>query len=197
MRELLERLKKARSEEEIKAFIEMCYEELFETLYLKAYYYTLQDADAMDLIQSFFADHLLRQPERYIGKIPACSGPAMVNYILVMFRNFYYRRYQKQRKYLSLHAHLDAEAWSLISGQDEGSSGEEGPLGEVLAVVGRLKPEQKQVVELRLEGKKYEEIAQILEETETAVKTRYHRAKNTLRQMIRESRQREGLVRVA
>lgn len=197
MRELLERLKKAQREEETQAFLEACYEALFETLYLKAIYYTLQDADAMDLVQSFFADHLLREPERYIHKIPACSGPAMMNYILVMFRNFYYRRYQKRRKYLNLHAHLDYKAWGLISGQAEGGYEEEGPLNEVLAVIAQLKPAQQRVVEMRLEGKKYEEIAQATGDTETAVKTRYHRAKNTLRRILQEKRSGEGLALVS
>jgi len=200
MDKLLETLlqaKEERSEENSRKFVEVCYESLFEKMYIRAWTITGSREKGMDLIQSFFEEKMLLKVDSYLEKLPDDDLLHLENFILRMLVNFNRGLYRKNKKKRRVTTLLDEVGWQTLkikSNLDE----ENDLLKKVIPLIYDLPESQCQVVLLKLQGYTNEDIGDIMGgRTVASVKNLYYRAVKNLKGCIKNEDKDELLDQAA
>ncbi len=176
-------------------------EELFEqellphadALYNFAYHLTYHEADANDLVQETFMKAF-----RFIHSFD--SGTNAKAWLFKILKNGFINDYRKKKKepqkvdFEDVIAYQDADDESGVVGYDLGEDIFDGMLGdEITIALNRLPIDFKTVILLcDIEGFSYEEIAKIIDIPIGTVRSRLHRARNMLKESLKEYAEKMG-----
>lgn len=176
-------------------------EELFEqellphadALYNFAYHLTYHEADANDLVQETFMKAF-----RFIHSFD--SGTNAKAWLFKILKNGFINDYRKKKKepykvdFEDVIAYQDADDDNGIVGYDLGEDIFDGMLGdEITIALNRLPIDFKTVILLcDIEGFSYEEIAKIIDIPIGTVRSRLHRARNMLKESLKEYAEKMG-----
>lgn len=176
-------------------------EELFEqellphadALYNFAYHLTYHEADANDLVQETFMKAF-----RFIHSFD--SGTNAKAWLFKILKNGFINDYRKKKKepqkvdFEDVIAYQDADDENSVVGFDLGEDVFDGMLGdEITIALNRLPIDFKTVILLcDIEGFSYEEIAKIIDIPIGTVRSRLHRARNMLKESLKEYAEKMG-----
>ena len=176
-------------------------EELFEqellphadALYNFAYHLTYHEEDANDLVQETFMKAF-----RFIHSFD--SGTNAKAWLFKILKNGFINDYRKKKKepqkvdFEDVIAYQDADDESGVVGYNLGEDVFDGMLGdEITIALNRLPIDFKTVILLcDIEGFSYEEIAKIIDIPIGTVRSRLHRARNMLKESLKEYAEKMG-----
>ena len=176
-------------------------EELFEqellphadALYNFAYHLTYHEEDANDLVQETFM-----KAYRFIHSFD--SGTNAKAWLFKILKNGFINDYRKKKKepqkvdFEDVIAYQDADDESGVVGYNLGEDVFDGMLGdEITIALNRLPIDFKTVILLcDIEGFSYEEIAKIIDIPIGTVRSRLHRARNMLKESLKEYAEKMG-----
>lgn len=156
---------------------ERVYRGHFRPLFFYAYGYVMDEMEAENIVQSVFTtmwEMRRRLPERLDVRA----------YLYSSVKHACLRYFQRLRL-LDEYKKRQAEAFVLSLANDEDDGEDEEMVAAVRKALGELSEQQRRIVELHVqEGKKYSEIAAMLDLSENTVRTHLKRAYKILRENL-------------
>ena len=173
-----------------KAFVAVCYDQYFTTLFLIARALSRDLAEAEDKIQDFFMEKLLMS--NCIQHLPRENGKFDA-FLKVIFRNYLRTKWRKEKHYVHIHQHLEDSEWNALN---------ENPQQDIYVdwssqlehYTKKLPATYQKLLRLKMEKKSNQEIAQLTGRTLDSVKSTYSRIKNKLR-VIANNQSKEWMQR--